>query len=128
MRYLQLKTCSALALLRRVFKQFGRWTDEGLAIGIDQGASGPLKAVQGMVGAVAGAWNPNVFDVASNVRGINASVGQTVDYVVSDNMAGGMQPAQISLNLGGRSYTAFVDDISGRQNQVVKLEETYLGG
>ena len=80
-----------------------------------------------MVGAVAGAWNPNLFDVASNVRGINANVGQTVDHVISDNMTSS-QPAQISLNLGGRSYTAFVDDISGRQNQVVKLEETYLGG
>ena len=111
----------------KVFKQFGRWTDEGLAIGIDQGAKGPLKAVQSMVGAVAGAWNPNLFDDASNVRGINANVGQTVDHVISDNMTSS-QPAQISLNLGGRSYTAFVDDISGRQNQVVKLEETYLGG
>ena len=80
-----------------------------------------------MAGTMASAWNPNMFDVASNVRGINASVGQTVDHVVSDNMTG-TKPAQISLNLGGRSYTAFVDDISGRQNQVVKLEETYLGG
>ena len=111
----------------RVFKQFGRWTDEGLAIGINQGAKEPLRAVQSMAGTMAAAWNPNMFDVASNVRGINASVGQTVDHVVSDNMSGA-KPAQIMLNLGGRSYTAFVDDISGRQNQVVKLEETYLGG
>ena len=111
----------------KVFNQFGRWTDEGLANGIDAGAGGPLKSVKNMVGAVANAWNPNMFDVASNVRGINASVGQTVDHVVSDNMSGA-KPAQIMLNLGGRSYTAFVDDISGRQNQVVKLEETYLGG
>ena len=111
----------------KVFNQFGRWTDEGLANGIDAGAGGPLKSVKNMVGAVANAWNPNMFDVASNVRGINASVGQTVDHVISDNMTSS-QPAQIMLNLGGRSYTAFVDDISGRQNQVVKLEETYLGG
>jgi phage-related protein len=111
----------------RVFKQFGRWTDEGLAIGIDQGAKGPLKAVQNMAGAVAGAWNPNLFDVASNVRGINANVGQKIDHVVSDNLSGN-KPAYVTFNLGGRSYSAFVDDISGRQNQVVKLEETYLGG
>lgn len=111
----------------KVFNQFGRWTDEGMANGIDDGAGGPLKSVKNMIGAVAGAWNPDLFDVASNVRGINASVGQTVDHVVSDNLSSA-KPAQIMLNLGGRSYTAFVDDISGRQNQVVKLEETYLGG
>lgn len=111
----------------KVFNQFGQWTDEGFANGIDNGAGGPLKSVKNMVGAVANAWNPNLFDVASNVRGINASVGQTVDHIVSDNMSG-TKPAYVTLNMGNRTYNAFVDDISGRQSQVAKLEETYLGG
>ena len=109
----------------KVFNQFGRWTDEGLANGIDAGAGGPLKSVKNMIGAVAGAWNPNLFDVASNVRGINASVGQTVDHVVSDNLSGA-KPAYVTLNMGNRTYNAYVDDISGRQSQVAALEETYL--
>ncbi len=109
----------------KLFRQFGEWTDEGFAIGISGSAKKPLTAAKNMISGIANAWDPNSFNVGNSARNINASVNQTVDHVVTDNMSSA-RPAYITLNIGGRNFRAFVEDISNVQNAQTQLEASYL--
>lgn len=99
---------------------------KGIGVGISKGAGALIRTAVGMSNSLANAITTPTVDIAGSVARTNGSINTAVSHTF-ENMLN-KQPAQVSLNLGGRSYTAFVDDISGRQNQVLKLEETYLGG
>lgn len=99
---------------------------KGIGVGISKGTGALIRTAVGMSNSLAGAIQAPTVDIAGSIARTNGSINSTVSHTLENILT--KQPAQVSLNLGGRSYTAFVDDISGRQNQVVKLEETYLGG
>ena len=99
---------------------------KGIGVGISKGTGALIKTAVGMSNSLANAITAPTVDIAGSVARTNGSINSTVSHTLENMLT--KQPAQVSLNLGGRSYTAFVDDISGKQNQVAKLEETYLGG
>lgn len=99
---------------------------KGIGVGISKGTGALIRTAVGMSNSLASAITAPTVDIAGSVAKTNGSINSTVSHTFENMLT--KQPAQIMLNIGGRSYTAFVDDISGRQNQVVKLEETYLGG
>lgn len=99
---------------------------KGIGVGISKGTGALIRTAVGMSNSLASAITAPTVDIAGSVARTNGSINTAVSHTFENMLT--KQPAQVSLNLGGRSYTAFVDDISGRQNQVTKLEETYLGG
>ena len=73
---------------------------------------------------------PSIDYAALDVSSLMSKVTREAELSLAGSMNASlnMQPAYVTLNMGGRSYKAFVEDISGRQNHVTQLEENYLGG
>ena len=73
---------------------------------------------------------PSLDYAALDVSSLMGKVTREAELSLAGSMNASlnMQPANVTLNMGGRSYKAFVEDISGRQNHVTQLEENYLGG
>lgn len=64
------------------------------------------------------------ISVSDSIDSMNGEVSQTVDHNVKDNLAQS-KPATINLNIGGRTYRAFVEDISDEQGDLTDLELLY---
>lgn len=119
----------------KLFEQFGKWTDQGFINGIDAYAGKTKKAMSNMINGAVSVFDPNALQfntpsigqLQNGLSGVNTNVNSRVDHIVSDNLNnGGTQPAEINLNIGGKVYRAFVDDISNAQNAQTQLTETYL--
>lgn len=73
----------------RVFKQFGKWTGEGLAIGIDDENRRVARASQGLANSVVGGYDANLKGIKSNLNrdsNKNHSITNTVpdrDFVIN---------------------------------------------
>lgn len=106
----------------RVFKQFGIFTDEGFAEGIKKGAAGVKHSMGNMVG---GAITQAESMTGQLNNALAASVSGGYALTANGQLTINQQPAYINLDLGGRSYRAFVEDISNAQSQNVKFEESY---
>lgn len=83
------------------------------------------KSMASLADIARGGFNAdwNVPNMSANV---NRSVNQSVTHTIADNLVSGKQPANLTFNLGNRSFRAFVDDISNTQNAQIQLTETYL--
>ncbi len=92
----------------RVTMAIGQYTGEGLAIGIES----RLDAVKSATDAISAAATPSVQRVGE----MPVNSGKT--------WAEGI-PANINLNIGGRVYSAFVEDITNAQNAVVDLQMSF---
>ena len=99
---------------------------KGIGLGISKGAGSLIRTAVGMSNSLANAITTPTVDIAGSVAKTNGSINTAVSHTF-DNMVTN-KPAYVTLSMGNRTYNAYVDDISGRQNQVAKLEETYLGG
>lgn len=81
------------------------------------------NSIQGMTNSIAGmasnALNDNIQ--ALNSRAASGSISSNITGQLSVQQ----QPANISLDLGGSNYTAFVNDISHKQGQSASLKRTY---
>lgn len=95
----------------RLMMEFGEYTSEGFAIGIENNAGMAESAMT---------------DMASRLQtGIDTEVGLNA-YANAPEFTSVGNGAMINLNLGGTNYRAFVNDISNAQNQQVNLELAYV--
>ncbi|WP_170952401.1 hypothetical protein [Salmonella enterica] len=54
----------------------------------------------------------------------NPQINETVEHRLSDNLQS-KQPAYVNLNLGGRNYRAFVEDIDNGQGAMADLDAEF---
>lgn len=106
----------------KLFQKFGKWTDEGFALGIDKNADKPMKDMKKMTEGVIGQWDNETNDLDARVNGM---IGGALSSNVSVTNHTSGQPQVVKLSLGNRHYKAFVEDITNTQGQEVRLEEVY---
>lgn len=107
----------------RVFREIGIFTIQGMENGIDKQAPKLVRDVGGVAKDVINAFGQPSLDVATSMNRING-VNSQVDHLVQSNISD-KKPAYINLNLGGRSFKAFVEDISNVQGVEANLEEAF---
>lgn len=97
--------------------------------GLDRGLTDKFKDVQRNVSSMAGSIAHAVTDASNMGNSLNnalaSSVGGNYNMTANGQLTISQQPAFINLDLGGRSYRAFVEDISNAQSQNVRFEESY---
>lgn len=119
----------AKALLRigspsKLFKQFGGWTLEGYAIGLEKEEKTVFNQMKSTIKGISDiANNTNLGDL-SNLSSLSGSTNASIEHSLKDN-SGQPKPAYINLSLGGRNYRAFVEDISNIQGVEANLEEAF---
>jgi len=117
--YTAAQAALAIGSPSKKFEDLGKFSMQGLAIGILKNVSDPLGAIKQVAGALVNSWNKDGL----NVR--NADVNQRVEHVISENMTNA-KPAVIRLAMGNNTYGAYVEDITGRQSHTATLERRYL--
>ena len=102
----------------RVFRAIGNYTGDGMVIGIEERAKNVQSAMQDMV-------DTSSLDVGFNqVRdSINSAKGITGEF--NSNIELNQRPAEFTFNLFGKTFKAFVDDVTNAQNRKVDLELAY---
>ena len=97
--------------------------------GFDRGLTDKFKDVKRNVSSMAGSIADAVTDASAMGNNLNnalaSSVGGNYNMTANGQLTINQQPAFINLDLGGRSYRAFVEDISNAQSQNVRFEESY---
>lgn len=97
--------------------------------GLDRGLTDKFKDVQRNVSSMAGSIAHAVTDASNMGNSLNnalaSSVGGNYNMTANGQLTINQQPAFINLDLGGRSYRAFVEDISNAQSQNMRFEESY---
>ncbi len=97
--------------------------------GFDRGLTDKFKDVKRNVSSMAGSIAHAVTDASNMGNSLNnalaSSVGGNYNMTANGQLTINQQPAFINLDLGGRSYRAFVEDISNAQSQNVRFEESY---
>lgn len=128
----------------KLFHQFGEWTSEGLANGIEKMRGLAEKASEALAGGVEGAFNPelSVGDLSGipQLKGITPEMAlgtsrmsvagggsQVVDAIRNIKLPGDLnnkesripkQPAVINVHVGSKKVaTEIVDDITNLQNR-----------
>lgn len=104
----------------RVFREIGVNTMLGAAIGIEDEAKAPIKAVQGVTEDMIGSFNDSQNNFNSNFG--NMSANANITHTMSNN-SNQKQPVNITFKMFDKTFKAFVDDITIRQNQVIELRE-----
>lgn len=99
--------------------EVGKWVPAGMAIGmernigvVDQASEAISKAAMVALPSV----NTNNFD-----KSLQAINGDRISTTFQHELSLTNQPANITLNLGGSNYSAFVADISNEQDQQIAL-------
>lgn len=106
----------------RVFKDIGVNTMLGAAIGIENTSKKPLKAVESMAGDMISTFNKSSSEFNSSFGDVSGNANFTHTL---KNDASTKQPVEITFKMFDKTFKAFVDDITQRQNQVIEL---YDGG
>lgn len=106
---------------KKMRDEVGRWIPAGIAVGIDSASNSVLSSMEGLssmtIDSIAG-----VSDIDySNLAGYPQLNQDIATFSEKENTA----PVSFKLNLGGRRFKAFVDDISKVQNQEIDLIEEY---
>ena len=94
----------------KVFTQFGKWTGEGLAIGIDSESNRVTKASKGLSSSVIGGYNANLSVPKINQNGV---ANKSISSSQSD------KPIIIQTILDGRvlaeTMASFSDVVNGKR-------------
>lgn len=107
----------------RVFREIGEYTGEGMVLGIESSEKSVQRAMASMV------------DTSELSKGFNESINAIsniqngkfeANYKESVEING--QSINLHLEMLGKSFRAFVDDITKVQDSKVQLELGYLGG
>ena len=106
----------------RVFKDIGVNTMLGAAIGIENTSKKPLKAVESMADDMISTFNKSSSEFNSSFGDVSGNANFT-HTLKNDTTA--KQPVEITFKMFDKTFKAFVDDITQRQNQVIEL---YDGG
>ena len=70
----------------KVFTQFGKWTGEGLAIGIDSENDRVTKSSKGLSNSVIGGYNANLKGIKTNINNSQSSTKTAKDNMISLNI------------------------------------------
>ena len=102
----------------RVFRSIGNYTGDGMVLGIEEKTKSVQSAMLDMV-------DTSSLDVGFNqIRdSINSAKGLTGEF--NSNIELNQRPAEFTFNLFGKTFKAFVDDISNAQNRKIDLELAY---
>lgn len=102
----------------RVFRDIGNYTGDGMVVGIEEKTKSVQSAMRDMV-------DTSSLDVGFNqVRdSINSAKGLTGEF--NSNIELNQRPAEFTFNLFGKTFKAFVDDVTNAQNKQVDLELAY---
>ncbi|WP_297130792.1 tape measure protein [Terrisporobacter sp.] len=87
----------------KVFMQFGKWTGEGLAIGIDDENNRVAKASKGLASSVIGGYN-------ANLRGIKTNSNNNTHVVLEPKP----EQVPIIINIDGRKVFEVMSPYMGR--------------
>ena len=68
----------------KVFTQFGKWTGEGLAIGIDSENNRVTKASKGLSSSVIGGYNANLKGINANIKNKKKAIAQLEQEIVDE--------------------------------------------
>lgn len=104
----------------RVFKDIGINTMLGAAIGIENTSKKPLQAVESMAGDMISTFNKSSSEFNSSFGDVSGNANFT-HTLKNDTTA--KQPVEITFKMFDKTFKAFVDDITKRQNQVIELYE-----
>ena len=110
--------------------EIGQFLGLGLVEGLNDTASTIQNTISGLVNTMTGAINGaklamptlDTSGVTSSLDTINANASANVQGSISQRLDMVNQPAYISLGLGNRDYSAFVDDISRQQSRTSYLQ------
>lgn len=81
----------------KLFTQFGKWTGEGLAIGIDDENNRVTKASKGLASSVIGGYN-------ANLRGIKVNTNNNNRSTLENNNPNKATQATAIFNIDGREF------------------------
>ena len=104
----------------RVFKDIGINTMLGAAIGIENTSKKPLKAVESMAGDMISTFNKSSSEFNSSFGDVSGNANFT-HTLKNDTTA--KQPMEITFKMFDKTFKAFVDDITQRQDEVIRLSE-----
>lgn len=104
----------------RVFKDIGINTMLGAAIGIENTSKKPLKAVESMAGDMISTFNKSSSEFNSSFGDVSGNANFT-HTLKNDTTA--KQPVEITFKMFDKTFKAFVDDITQRQDEVIRLSE-----
>lgn len=104
----------------RVFKDIGINTMLGAAIGIEDTSKKPLKAVESMASDMISTFNKSSSEFNSNFGDVSGNANFT-HTLKNDTTA--KQPVEITFKMFDKTFKAFVDDITQRQDEVIRLSE-----
>ncbi len=104
----------------RVFKDIGINTMLGAAIGIEDTSKKPLKAVESMAGDMISTFNKSSSEFNSSFGDVSGNANFT-HTLKNDTPA--KQPVEITFKMFDKTFKAFVDDITQRQDEVIRLSE-----
>lgn len=122
----------------KVMRQYGVWTVAGFTNGINATAKYSAQAMTDMARGIQTAVDKNPIsmnpidqskfslttpDFASNMAKASATMRSNFDVNQNINLAA--QPLNIDLNVNGRAYHAFVEDISNEQAKTASLQLKY---
>lgn len=104
----------------RVFKDIGINTMLGAAIGIEDTRKKPLKAVESMADDMISTFNKSSNEFNSSFGDVSGNANFT-HTLKNDTSA--KQPVEITFKMFDKTFKAFVDDITQRQDEVIRLSE-----
>lgn len=104
----------------RVFKDIGINTMLGAAIGIEDTSKKPLQAVESMADDMISTFNKSSSEFNSSFGDVSGNANFT-HTLKSDTTA--KQPVEITFKMFDKTFKAFVDDITQRQDEVIRLSE-----
>ena len=115
----QFKNALGIHSPSRVFANFGEYMMLGLAGGIEDTLRPVSKAMDDVEGVASRQFESSIMldAMESNINDLNSD-----KYQVNDQL---QQPLLLQVEMNGRTYQAFVDDISEAQDKKVKFEEIY---
>jgi TP901 family phage tail tape measure protein len=104
----------------RVFKDIGINTMLGAAIGIENTSKKPLQAVESMADDMISTFNKSSSEFNSSFGDVSGNANFT-HTLKNDTTA--KQPVEITFKMFDKTFKAFVDDITQRQDEVIRLSE-----
>ena len=108
----------------RVFREFGEYTGEGLAIGIDKTGRMVEKASQAMTDRAIP--DMNKMDIGSRINTINSRAERDLNHTFQSNMSVEKQPATINVFVGSKQVASeIVDDITEMQERNTFVRESF---
>lgn len=104
----------------RVFKDIGVNTMLGAAIGIESTSKKPLQAVESMADDMISTFNKSSSEFNSSFGDVSGNANFT-HTLKNDTTA--KQPVEITFKMFDKTFKAFVDNITQRQDEVIRLSE-----